>query len=138
MSKIRLNYEIKKVCRKLMGSEAKDYYVTQLVQRPQVRRTTYLKFCHQYYKVKEAAMHDCLAVAVDALLRGLWANEPVAVPYFGTFKLICHAKAVEDPSDAGRKAIYGLKIEFRPSKELREALDMDNFVFIDKTKPEEE
>ena len=73
-----------------------------------------------------AALHALMEIVPDELLEG----KIVTLGQLGSFCLSVRSEGVETPEQLSRSAIKGLKIQYRPGKELKKKLRMVEYTFV--------
>ena len=72
--------------------------------------------------VPQAFVSASVCGIAEAMENYLLNGHSIELPGFGIFSLSCECKTVKTPEDAGLSQFRGLKINFRPSTELKEKL----------------
>ncbi len=122
MSKIILKSQEQNV-NYLKTGEVKSGYVLRPVQYSRIESADIVDYCANTCSLPRTFLAASLAAIESALTHFILNGHSVSIPNLGTFSLSCEGKVAEKSEDAGMNQFKGFHLNFRPSVQLKSAID---------------
>ena len=118
MSKILVNSKLQR-----LAAQKKDAYVTRSVSLPMIDEKTLIERAAENSLIHPGHLYAAMQAVTQTFRNFLFTGHSVQFPNVGVFRFGINAHASEQMEDGGVAQVYRLKILYRPTSDLRQALN---------------
>lgn len=104
-------------------------YITRLLVGKKIDEDTFVSALGKATGMSVPKVNYIMMETADYVLRRLFEGSSVSIPKVGTFKLSLKSKAVTRRQDAGVPAMESISVNFQPSVEIKNKLQINNLQF---------